>query len=117
MVATTVVLIASSPQQLLVYQHETQPLADSHPERCPGCPRRLAAADPSGLQLPAVDKARYEKQVEQWNETHPDDQLAINKSGTAHRKPKSKVDVAKKGQRDKERALKKAVATARCVHQ
>jgi hypothetical protein len=59
------------------------------------------------LALAAAGRQRYQKLVEQWNEEHLDDQLVLNKAGFAVRKPKSRVDLEKKAQREKELAEKR----------
>lgn len=50
----------------------------------------------------------------QWNEEHPDDQLVLNKAGFAVRKPKSRVDLEKKAQREAKRAEEKRKKAKRC---
>lgn len=55
------------------------------------------------LCICAAERAKYEKQVELWNETHPDEQLVIGKNGTAVR---SQADPEKKKKREDKAAAK-----------
>lgn len=55
-----------------------------------------------------AEKTKYEKQVEEWNEQHPDETLVIGKNGTAVR---SQADPKKKGEKAAAKATMYALAT------